>query len=48
MGGILHRTIKIFLKPVKMVLEGLKYKKLTYETITRARDITFAKYRPIS
>ena len=26
-----------------MVLEGLKYKILAYETFTRARDNTFAK-----
>ena len=31
-----------------MVLEGLKYKKITFETITRARDNIFGKYRHIS
>ena len=31
-----------------MVLEGLKYNILAYETITRAHDNIFAKYRPIS
>ena len=31
-----------------MVLEGLKYKKFAFETIARARDSTFAKYRHFS
>ena len=31
-----------------MVLEGLKFQILAFETLTRAHDNTFVKYRPVS
>ena len=47
-GCYFSQKIKIFKKPVIMVLEGLKYKLLAFETITHVRDNTFAKYRHVS
>ena len=46
--GYFSQKIKIIKKPVRMVLEGLKYKILASETLTYAHDSTFAKDRHFS
>ena len=41
--GHFSQKIKIFEKPVRMVLEGLKYKKIAFGTLARAHDRFFAQ-----